>query len=975
MRRDPAITFRGALQILGHHDRPWLDRLDSLLGGVVLGSVGVPPISALFELVDQKNEATGLIRRACAAVSDRLLRTGGLERHQLVIAAHTTIAVSALFDTIDRIYPDAAISDAEKLGLVTRQWDHSGEPLIRHLYDAAVPAPSLTDGFHENVANILDWAEHTLQDINSFLHGLKVTAFADTSEVLASVEGAYRSSFLTLAATVTEFKVWSDLGEHAATRSALARMESLLGAGTALPARDLRQTLRDLNRAELSRPVIEVNEDGYGTGAAFPSVGDIFITPRFRATRAHPLAQFASETWWKPLPVSADLDLALARHFLTEDALRRPLLLLGHPGAGKSLLMKVLAARLPEHHTVIRIPLRRVDANVHVSQQISQGLSQATHGAVQWSALAEQSSNSLRVVILDGLDELLQATTTDRASYLTDLVEFQRVEAALGHPVAVVVTSRVLVADHIRIPEGTPVVKIEEFDKPQITLWVEAWNAHNPQRSLPVEVALDHLNLAAQPLLLLMLSLYFTDPATTVERDLSQTDLYTRLFDTYARREVTKQRGHVPREEELTEAVEAQITRLAIAALGMFNRGRQSISEAELISDLRTLQEEVPDGTRVLGEFFFVHSAEALTDVVHRSYEFLHLTFAEYLVARHVVEVLRDTAASVHGRRKRQAPDDELLYALLSHQVLTAQRPVYEFAEDLLHALGEDEAADVVEVLEQLIPVRRAPETKFGEYQPLGADHIRAAAAYSANLLLLRVAFGNAHAARLWPDADPDTRWLSLVNLWAAGLEPTAYNSLHHAVRHHIDGLRDTRLNVEDLEFRGHNRERTLLTTASLALHDRFQSATSEEVVLGGQIRLLLGYPNVKILRRMDPHRFQPKAAETLAEFACFVLAVRGGQWSPKFATDFLLWLLKFPAPSTIDDDTLIAILLRCSTALHHAKAALSQADPRWERLCDAALRHSSPQRDEVQLYLDRIAVRFPGELISKPPRWPEPPA
>ena len=64
VRRDPAITFRGALQILGHDDRPWLGKLDRLLGGVVLASVGVPPVSGLFELVDQKNEATGLLRSA-----------------------------------------------------------------------------------------------------------------------------------------------------------------------------------------------------------------------------------------------------------------------------------------------------------------------------------------------------------------------------------------------------------------------------------------------------------------------------------------------------------------------------------------------------------------------------------------------------------------------------------------------------------------------------------------------------------------------------------------------------------------------------------------------------------------------------------------------------------------------------------------------------------------------------------------------
>lgn len=98
MRREPAITFRGALQILGHYDRPWLDRLDRLLGGVILASGTVPAISAVWGWVDQKNEATGLLRHALDAVSGKLTRTGGLARHELVIAAHTTLVLAAFLE-------------------------------------------------------------------------------------------------------------------------------------------------------------------------------------------------------------------------------------------------------------------------------------------------------------------------------------------------------------------------------------------------------------------------------------------------------------------------------------------------------------------------------------------------------------------------------------------------------------------------------------------------------------------------------------------------------------------------------------------------------------------------------------------------------------------------------------------------------------------------------------------------------------
>ncbi len=65
----------------------------------------------------------------------------------------------------------------------------------------------------------------------------------------------------------------------------------------------------------------------------------------------------------------------------------------------------------------------------------------------------------------------------------------------------------------------------------------------------------------------------------------------------------------------------------------------------------RTLGEQAPAGERLLGEFFFVHAPEATAAQVRRGYEFLHATFAEYLVATKVVEVLTDVAEGSFGRR------------------------------------------------------------------------------------------------------------------------------------------------------------------------------------------------------------------------------------------------------------------------------------------------------------------------------------
>lgn len=103
MHREPALTFGGALTILGHHERPLIRKLDKALGGAILAAgasaavgtaagVAAVPIGLLTSLwgwLDQKNEATALLSSTLDRVSDRLLRIGGYERHRLVAAAHT----------------------------------------------------------------------------------------------------------------------------------------------------------------------------------------------------------------------------------------------------------------------------------------------------------------------------------------------------------------------------------------------------------------------------------------------------------------------------------------------------------------------------------------------------------------------------------------------------------------------------------------------------------------------------------------------------------------------------------------------------------------------------------------------------------------------------------------------------------------------------------------------------------------------
>lgn len=90
MRREPGLTFEGALRILGQHEHKTIERIDKLLGGVILGSgavaLGVTPLApiAAFGVVwgwiEQKGLAVDLLNSAIDAVSERVSGLRGYER-------------------------------------------------------------------------------------------------------------------------------------------------------------------------------------------------------------------------------------------------------------------------------------------------------------------------------------------------------------------------------------------------------------------------------------------------------------------------------------------------------------------------------------------------------------------------------------------------------------------------------------------------------------------------------------------------------------------------------------------------------------------------------------------------------------------------------------------------------------------------------------------------------------------------------
>ncbi|MFI7641383.1 NACHT domain-containing protein [Nonomuraea sp. NPDC049400] len=831
MNREPSLTYRGALAILGHHDRPRIARLDKLLGGVILaagaaalGGTALAPLAAFAAVwgwVDQKNEAISLLRSALDSATDRLLKTSGYERHQLICAAHTTIVAAAFFETLQELVgKQLRLTEADKEHLVTGEAPDRHENLIELLYNSEVPTPSPARGFEENHGEVLAWLTMLT---GRLLHLLRSRdGGREWNELLAlvpiSAAERYRSHYLSLCATVPEFLVWASLGEHAATRTevtgvredvraaldthsaALSRLERVLEsmAGDRRAEPDLCAVMSRANRGVLREHIVAENAVRASPELAFPTLEEAFIDPRYRVGGGGGDERLASENWWRDQPVSGDLDLLFAAHLTSPRATRAPMLLLGHPGAGKSSLTKMLAARLPASaFTTVRVPLRRVNAVAPVHDQIQEALDLATHRRVNWWELAEQSRSTIRVVLLDGLDELLQAAG-HRGGYLQEVVTFQRQEADQGRPVMVIVTSRTVVADQITVPQGTVAVKLEEFGEDQIAAWLRVWNSANSQaiasgavRALTPEVAMRQAELARQPLLLLMLALYSADPgAPALDEGLSTADLYRRLLDTFARREIerTNERLTDHRREDL---VRDQLWRLTVAAFAMFNRGRQNITDTELGADLLALDEEPSSssridelGRRLIGQFFFVHAAEARMPGegdTRQSFEFLHATFGEYLMAAQAVELLAELALESTARRGSRDLNDNLAFALLSHEPLTNRRTILTFLQELTRELPREQRRRIIRALSTLIENHRCRfgSERYADYRPTPTDRVRQLAAYSANLFtLLIVLEDEVWLDDLWLGNAPLVQWRSMVTLWMSGLDTAGRQSI-----------------------------------------------------------------------------------------------------------------------------------------------------------------------------------------------------
>jgi hypothetical protein len=827
------LSYRDAVKLLGA-DQPVMVKIMDGLGGAALtaASAGTLDALAFFSVRDELVKWGGGV---VVGIRDRISGLNRFDRTERLVAAHAVIVITSFYEALDDSFKESLPGGFRGLGLTRAEQvelatDSSAgaryHSIVQALLDSPVPIPDPQLPYEKNLAILKGFWSTAYLRVTRFIEGLanwKALEESDRknlgihlAEAHATAVMKYEENYRRLAAEVPEFAIWANLTDHQATRMAVERYGSDLRerlAGLSMGLQGIDEILAwvsgqadaDRARKDLARRYKAAIQSSILSGAdaldgvSLPSLESMYVNPRCRVAFIGQDALPANEEWWHSIDNIGDAQRVLTGLLTSPCAADSPLVILGQPGAGKSVLVKMLCARLIDGGFLpIPVELRSVPADAAVQTQLEQAIRNLTGRDTRWPEVAE-GSDEFPVILLDGFDELLQATGVNRSDYLEQVAEFQRREHELGRPVAVIVTSRTVVADRVRFPNNSVALRLEPMGDSQIESWLRVWNDANAAgftargvHPLLATTVLAHRELAAQPLLLLMLALYDAraNALQATSTKLSRTELYEQLLHDFTCRELRKHQPNLSFEDE-QRGIAAELRRLAVAAFAMFNRHAQAVTGTDLNQDMSVLMPTVQTCDRsgfsrpltaaqlLIGRFFFIHESRVVrdSDMAHEhGYEFLHATFGEFLVAWLTIATLKDLAEErVFNARRVIGPhvDDSFLWAILSFAALTGRDSVVEFAEGLLRRLPIAERAAVHEVVIDLL--REAlfprPRRSFEDYQPQSRRAAYRYASYSCNLAVLSVL--SADSAVPTDDWDAGLWWSQLTAVEWRGLRDT----------------------------------------------------------------------------------------------------------------------------------------------------------------------------------------------------------
>lgn len=445
-----------------------------------------------------------------------------------------------------------------------------------------------------------------------------------------------------------------------------------------------------------------------------------------------------------------------------------PIIILGNPGAGKSMLSQVLAARLCESNDFVPFFVRLRDVSLMDTipkNHINEGIKNATAGNpdVDWINWAREFKNRIPVIILDGFDELLRASQAEINNYIVKVQNLlESAYKGYGISARVILTSRLTVMQDVDIPNNTTIIRLESFDSKRQDQWIEQWNSFQTKKGfndfkLPSNPSI--IELAKEPLLLFMLAVYDFEnnelQSAALEQDFNQSKLYDKLFDKFTQRQLDKalQYGRLSKLKKERLSKKFRLRLGAIATL-MFLNDVSHKETQNLRSELNSfgIGGEDAKPSLIFKGFFFIHKDKSteMTGIHSYTFEFIHKSFGEFLTADFLVRTVIERFESEEEIEKL-SKNDTLRFCwgfnwLNKHYNTT--RFVFEYVDILVDDLAlkkqiikliKSELKEIFGTKINLFPVS---DLSLIDSKPV-IEHL---GIYSQNLILLWVALNKKEA-------------------------------------------------------------------------------------------------------------------------------------------------------------------------------------------------------------------------------------
>lgn len=705
-----------------------LDAFESLSDAAIIFSPIIfgPQFLPMLELLDVKDRLFGLGHKVYDFIAQKV-ELDYLDRTEQIRAAYALICYTAYFDVLQDALPNTvrkklklkfekkkelleeSIETAENLQLPPTIPDiHCKVFYADHVTSFSEIKEQLTEIYKRVCDNLIKMIrEASIFDEEKKKDNQEFERLKETLGKLPqkAIE-VYEAQYIHLADQFNDFALFAQLqnfeGIHYAIEKNKTALELVIDTTkkidvglsnlsnivnsiatnyNAIQAQDIVDDLRKKYIALIQEPIIddkEIKSDTEMMSLKFPKIVHAFIPQSYKClSYQRKDIKLEDISVWNQIPVQHDLDKFFIRYLYSPDSIDYPLVILGQPGSGKSLLTKVLSAQLmSKSYTVIRIPLREVNAEDGIDVLVEDQIKKVTNRSLSqgYGGFATQFKEKPLIIILDGYDELLQAKGDVFSGYLEKVRTFQQDQKAMERSVRIIITSRITLIDKARIPINSTILRLLEFNPHQRQKWIDIWNSINADYfasekinafSLPSKEKGKKnsiIELAEQPLLLLMLALYDSEANELAKTsNIKRTELYDNLLRRFVRRErrryVAGFEDKTPKEQEVI--IDKEMNRLGVVAIGMYNRQEVVIRSRQLEEDLDTFKARREDGSpkahtlkeseSVLGGFFFIHKStaqdvDAHSDKSESAYEFLHNTFGEFLAADFI---LRNTINEV----------------------------------------------------------------------------------------------------------------------------------------------------------------------------------------------------------------------------------------------------------------------------------------------------------------------------------------